>query len=157
MGDWMADGDNWTNLGLAIVSPVYRPPINVGGGPSQEELCLTYEPQPGELIPDNPAEGYTNDWGDTITSDFNYQLEDSGVPTKMIYGLFGDVHAPDYRMVRTSECEAVDCLNPCYEDGSCAACADAALESARDTGDGVRIPACDLCTVPKRGRSRGGR
>ena len=152
----MADGDNWSNLGKAIASPVYTPAYNVDGGPSHEEMCLTYEPQPGELIPDNPPD-YTNDWDDTYTSDFNYKLEDSGIPTKMIYGLFGDINSPDYRMMRTSHCEAVDCLNPCYGDGSCFKCADSALESARETGDGIRIPACDLCTVPVPTRGRGRR
>ena len=154
MGNWMADGDNWTNLGRAIASPVYTPPFNVVGGPSHEEMCLDYEPQPGELIPDDPTAEppYYNDYEETYTMDFNYQLESSGIPTKMIYGLFGDVNAPDYRMMRTTQCEAVDCLNPCYGDGSCFKCADAALESARESGDGVRIPVCDLCTVPKRGR-----
>ena len=153
MGNWMANEDNWSNLAHAIAAPVYTPPFNVGGdGPSQEEMCRTYEPQPGELIPDNPAEDYYNDYDDTYTSDFNYQLESSGIPTKMIYGLFGDVNAPDWRMMRTTHCEAVDCLNPCYGDGSCFKCADAALESGKETGDGIRIPVCDLCTVPKRGR-----
>ena len=152
MGNWMADEDNWENLGRAIASPVYTPAYNVGGGPSHEEMCLTYEPQPGELIPDNPEEGYYNDYDETYTMDFNYQLENSGIPSKMIYGLFGDTTAPDYRMMRTRDCEAVDCLNPCYEDGSCFKCADAALESGKETGDGVRIPVCDQCTVPKRGR-----
>ena len=153
MGNWMANEDNWSNLAHAIAAPVYTPPFNVGGdGPSQEEMCRTYEPQPGELIPDNPAEDYYNDYDDTYTSDFNYQLESSGIPTKMIYGLFGDVNAPDWRMMRTTHCEAIDCLNPCYGDGSCFKCADAALESGKETGDGIRIPVCDLCTVPKRGR-----
>ena len=154
MGEWMADPDNWENLGKAMISPVVTPCFNTAGGPSQEEMCKTYKPQPGELIPDNPPD-YTNDYGDTYTSDFNYKLEDSGIPTKMIYGLFGDVNAPDYRMMRSRDCEAVDCLNPCYEDGSCFKCADSALESARETGDGVRIQACDLCSVPV--AKRGGR
>ena len=157
MGNWMADEDNWENLGRAIASPVYTPMYNVGGGPSHEEMCLTYEPQPGELIPDNPEEGYYNDYDETYTMDFNYQLENSGIPSKMIYGLFGDTTAPDYRMMRTRDCEAVDCLNPCYEDGSCFKCADAALESAKETGDGVRIPVCDLCSVPAPTRGRGRR
>merc|ERR1739844_495056 len=157
MGNWMADEDNWENLGRAIASPVYTPAYNVGGGPSHEEMCLTYEPQPGELIPDNPEEGYYNDYDETYTVDFNYQLENSGIPSKMIYGLFGDTTAPDYRMMRTRDCEAVDCLNPCYEDGSCFKCADAALESAKETGDGVRIPVCDLCSVPAPTRGRGRR
>ena len=120
-------------------------------------MCKTYEPQPGELIPDNPAEGYYNDYDETYTMDFNYQLEMSGIPSKMIYGLFGDTTAPDYRMMRTRDCEAVDCLNPCYDDGSCFKCADAALESAKETGDGVRIPVCDLCSVPAPTRGRGRR
>ena len=159
MGEWMADPDNWENLGYAIIAPVYTPPFNCGGGaPTHEEMCLNYEPQPGELIPDDPTASppFYNDWEETYTMNFNYQLESSGIPTKMIYGLFGDVNAPDYRMMRTSHCEAVDCLNPCYEDGSCFKCADAALESARETGDGVRILACDLCSVPvpKRGGRR---
>ena len=157
MGNWMANEDNWENLGKAIISPVYTPPYNCDGYPKQEEMCLTYKPQPGELIPDNPETGYYNDYYETYTMDFNYQLEDSGIPSKMIYGLFGDVNAPDYRMMRTRDCEAVDCLNPCYEDGSCYKCADAALESAKETGDGVRIPVCDLCSVPAPTRGRGRR
>merc|ERR1719150_826076 len=51
MGNWMADADNWETLGRAIVSPVYTPAYNVGGGPSHEEMCLPSEPQPGQLIP----------------------------------------------------------------------------------------------------------
>ena len=151
MGDWMANEDNWSNLGMHIVARGYTPKFNVLGGPSHEEMCLTYEPQPGELMPDNPPD-FINEWSETKTMDYNYQLETSGIPTKMIYGLFGDVNAPDYRMMRTTQCEAVDCLNPCYGDGSCYKCFDAALESARASGDGVRIPVCDLCTVPRRGR-----
>ena len=138
MGNWMADEDNWENLGRAIASPVYTPAYNVGGGPSHEEMCLTYEPQPGELIPDNPAEGYYNDYDETYTMDFNYQLEMSGKPLQMIYGLFGDLTAPDYRMMRTRDCEAVDCLNPCYDNGSCYRCVEAAIEA-----EGKRLPICD--------------
>ena len=82
-------------------------------------MCETYEPQPEELIPDNPAEGYFNDFGDTFTTDFNWQLEDAGVASKVIYGAFGDTTSPDHQMMRTRDCEAVDCLNPCYMDGSC--------------------------------------
>merc|ERR1739844_769705 len=59
MGNWMANEDNWENLGKAIVSPVYTPPYNCGGYPKQEKMCLTYKPQPGELIPDNPETGTT--------------------------------------------------------------------------------------------------
>ena len=155
----MEDPDNWEILGKTIVSPVYTPDFNCDGGPSHEEMCLTYEPQPGELLPDDPTAEppYYNDYEETYTMDFNYQLESSGIPTKMIYGLFGDVNAPDYRMMRTTQCEAVDCLNPCYGDGSCNKCAYSALESGKETGDGVRIPVCDQCTIPKRGRGRGRR
>ena len=152
-GDWMEDPDIWEILGKTIVSPVYTPDFNCDGGPSHEEMCLTFEPQPGELIPDNPP-NYYNDYEETYTMDFNYNLEYSGIPSKMIYGLFGDVNSPDYRRMRTRDCEAVDCLNPCYGDGSCFKCADAALESARETGDYVRIPVCDQCTIPSRVRGR---
>ena len=72
MGNWMANEDNWSNLAHAIASPVYTPPYNVGGGPSHEEMCLTYEPQPGELIPDNPPANYYNDYEENYTMDFNY-------------------------------------------------------------------------------------
>ena len=72
--NWM-EQDNWEILGETIVSPVFTPDFNCFGGPSHEEMCLTYETQPGEIIPDNPYEHYYNVYEDTYTKDFNWQLE----------------------------------------------------------------------------------
>ena len=71
---WM-EQDNWEILGETIVSPVFTPDFNCFGGPSHKEMCLTYETQPGEIIPDNRYEHYYNVYEDTYTMDFNYQIE----------------------------------------------------------------------------------
>ena len=151
VGEWIADGENWKNLGDVIVSPItntfgpgreHNDTFGTGehSGISQAEMCKSYEPQPGEPIPGNY-------YGDTFTEDFNYQLIDAGVSTKVIYGAFGDIHNPSHRMVSTRDCEAVDCLNPCYEDGSCYNCTRHLFEN-----EGARIDACNDCTVPTRSR-----
>ena len=80
-------------------------------------MCQSYEPQPEQPIPDSI-------YDDNFTEDFNYQLEVKGIPYKVVYGQLGDIQDPDHETIRTRDCEAVDCLNPCYEDGSCYYCAD---------------------------------
>ena len=150
----MADPQNWKKLAGVQPAPVICPDYKE----SHEKMCKTYEPQPRELIPDDPETGYKNYYDDTITTHFNYELEYNGVPSKMIYGLFGDIYAPDYRQMATRDCEAVDCLNPCYDDGSCSKCKDAFMSTYdENTGDGTRLDICDQCTVPTRSRGRGRR
>ena len=152
LGEWMADGDNWTNLGLAIISPVYTPPQVVPATPSHDEMCSTYTPQPGELIPDDPnaSPPYYNDWDDTYTTDFNWQLETAGGAFNVIYGAFGDITDENHCMVSSTDCEKVDCMNPCYGDGSCFYCADHLMKN-----EGERLTdICTACTVPTRCRTR---
>ena len=36
------------------------------------------------------------------------------------------------------DCEDADCLNPCYDNGSCYRCVEAAIEA-----EGMRLPICD--------------
>ena len=77
--------------------------------------------------------------GYTYTSDFNYYIWHNGIADSVYYSVIGDGEIT-YR-----ECEAVDCLHPCYGDegyGACAKCIDYLISSG-----GERHAVCDLCVV----------
>ena len=76
--------------------------------------------------------------GYTYTSDFNNLIFENGYVHKQYYSLMGDGE------ITTRECEAVDCLHPCYGDiyhyGACAKCIDYLISS-----EGDRHSVCDYC------------
>ena len=77
--------------------------------------------------------------GYTYTSDFNYYIFENGFDYSVFYSVMGDGE------ITTRECEAVDCLHPCYGDegyGACAKCIDYLISS-----EGDRHTVCDLCVV----------
>jgi len=83
----------------------------------QAEFCATNEPKVGEPMPGSRY---------TTTSEFNYQLYVNRVDYRAIYGAFGNIEDPNHVMIDPRDCEAVDCLNPCYgenEFGACSKCA----------------------------------
>ena len=77
--------------------------------------------------------------GYTYTSDFNYYIWSNGVPDSAVYSFLG---TGDFT---SRDCEAVDCLHPCYGDdnyGACAKCVDHLISS-----EGEQHAVCVLCVV----------
>jgi len=71
----------------------------------QAKFCATNKPKVGKPIPRSRY---------TITEEFNYQLYKNRVDYRAIYGAFGNIEDPNHVMIDPRDCEAVDCLNPCY-------------------------------------------
>merc|ERR550539_1397001 len=154
--DWASDGDNWealgkTTFGAAVTgfsgdweggwdlftnSDMYYgdtyDDIEAAKKKQEEyekmmqqqaEFCATNEPKVGEPMPGSRY---------TTTSEFNYQLYVNRVNYRAIYGAFGNIEDPNHVMIDPRDCEAVDCLNPCYgenEFGACSKCAQYLFEN----------------------------
>ena len=102
-------------------------------------MCKTYSPQPHEVLQDNPEVGYQNIYEDTFTMHFLYEvLYMQDVNIDAIFGLLGEDNSNGQNLVSDWDCEKADCLNPCYDNGSCYRCVEAAIE-----GEGMRLPICE--------------
>ena len=100
-------------------------------------MCKTYSPQPQEPLPD----GWGVGWGEngTFTEEFYWNvLVEQNVNEDAIYGLLGEDISSRAKQVYAFDCEEFDCLNPCYDNGACYRCVEAAMESG-----GRRLPICD--------------
>ena len=83
--------------------------------------------------------GEVGESGYTYTSDFNYYIWHNGIPDSVYYLALGSGD------ITSRDCEAVDCLHPCYGDdayGACAKCID-----FQNSSGGDRHDVCDLCVV----------
>ena len=136
--NWMKDGDNWEAMGKTMVGATVtgfsgdweggwdlftNPNMNYGDTyddieaakkqkeaydkmmKEQAKFCATNKPKVGKPMPRSRY---------TITEEFNYQLYKNRVDYRAIYGAFGNIEDPNHVMIDPRDCEAVDCLNPCY-------------------------------------------
>ena len=94
-------------------------------------------PQPQETMLDGRGIG----WGmnGTFTEEFYWNvLAEQLVNFDAIYGLLAEDISSKAKQVDDFDCAEVDCLNPCYDNGACYRCVEAAMESG-----GWRLPICD--------------
>ena len=75
------------------------------------------------------------------TQDLVYDMTMDGAPVKMFFTAFGDIH----ETMDIRDCQAQDCLNPCYGEnqwGACNRCIGLMLKN-----DMARDDVCNLCEL----------
>lgn len=103
----------------------------------QAEFCAKNEPKVGQ-----PVKGSRYN----MTSNFNYKLQMKRIDYSVVYGAFGDISDPNHVMMDPRDCEAVDCMNPCYGENQYGACNKCTMYLFQNQGK--RHPICNLCVLP---------
>ena len=70
---------------------------------------------------DIPVGGRTSS-GYTVTSDFNYEMRQRGIPDAAIYTPLGSIKTGHSVHITARDCESVDCMHPCYGHDMMGAC-----------------------------------
>ena len=148
--EWIADGDNWENAFNTLTSSIgllYRgeweeswklftnPEAYSGEYHDEQDMKEQMKNYANQMLKKNydechlldvPVGGRTSS-GYTVTSDFNHELRQIGIPEAAIYAPLGIISSGTHAVHITSrQCERVDCMHPCYGHdmmGACNKCA----------------------------------
>merc|ERR1712117_363034 len=119
--NWAKDGDNWEAAGKTIVGSTITGFVgdwekgwdmftnpDLYKGDTYDEMEKNKQKKEAKV--GQPVKGSRYN----MTSNFNYKLSMKRIDYAVVYGAFGDISDPNHVMMDPRDCEAVDCMNPCY-------------------------------------------
>ena len=147
--EWIVDLDNWQAAFDTITSSVgllfqgeweeswdlfTNPDAYLGEYQDEQDMKQQMKEYAKQMLKNNhdecalldvPVGGRTSS-GYTITSDFNYEMRQRGIPDAAIYTPLGRISTGHSVHITARDCETVDCMHPCYGQdmmGACNKCA----------------------------------